>query len=43
MNSVVLNSGDRRAALALEFFSEPFYNSLKAGVTLAAYQTFHAE
>lgn len=43
MNAVLLSGKENlRAAQAIEFFSEPFYNSLKAGVTLAAYQTVFA-
>ncbi len=43
MNSVLLSGKQNdRAALALEYFSEPFYSSGKAGVTLAAYQTIFA-
>lgn len=40
MNAVLL-SGKKsdRAALVLEYFSEPFYNTGKAGLTLACYQT----
>jgi DNA polymerase III gamma/tau subunit len=42
MNAVLLNGKDHpKAALALEFFSEPFYGSIKYGITLAAYQTLH--
>lgn len=40
MNAVLLGGKEsQRAAIALESFSEPFYNSGKAGVTLASYQT----
>lgn len=39
MNSVLLNNANHKAGLALEFFSEPFYNSGMPGVTLACYQT----
>ena len=44
MNSVLLGGKQNaRAALALEFFSEPFYNSGKAGLTLACYQTVFSD
>jgi DNA polymerase III gamma/tau subunit len=38
MNAVLLNSGKRQSALIIELFSEPFYNSKKAGLSLACYQ-----
>lgn len=43
MNAVLLNSGNKRAALALEFFSNPTYNTGKNGITLAAYQSVSYE
>lgn len=44
MNSVLLKGKqNERAAAALEFFSEPFYNSGKPGLTLACYQTLFSE
>jgi len=42
MNSVLLNKPDNRVALILEFFAQPFYNSGKSGITLAAYQSIFA-
>lgn len=40
MGAVLLNGkGNPRAAIALENFSEPFYNSGKNGIILASYQT----
>jgi DNA polymerase III gamma/tau subunit len=43
MNSVLLGGKQNdRAALVLEYFSEPFYNSGKPGLTLAAYQAIFA-
>ena len=43
MNAVLLGGKENlRAAQAIEFFSEPFYNAGKAGVTLASYQTVFA-
>lgn len=44
MNAVLL-SGKRsdRAALVLEYFSEPFYNTGKAGLVLACYQVLFSE
>jgi hypothetical protein len=38
MNAVLLASGNRKAAEAIECFSDPFYNTGKAGLTLACYQ-----
>jgi len=38
MNSVLLNGLNYKAGLALEYFSEPFYNSGMPGITLACYQ-----
>jgi DNA polymerase III gamma/tau subunit len=44
MNSVLLGGKmNRKAALALEFFSEPFYDSGIPGVTLACFQVWSAE
>ncbi len=44
MSSVLLSGKqNNRAALACEFFAEPFYNSGKSGVVLAAYQTIFSE
>lgn len=44
MSSVLLSGKqNNRAALASEFFAEPFYNSGKAGVVLASYQTMFSE
>lgn len=42
--SAVLLSGKQntRAALAIEYFSEPFYNTGKPGLVLACYQTLFA-
>lgn len=44
MNAVLLG-GKRsdRAALVLEYFSDPFYNSGRAGITLACYQVLFSE
>ena len=43
-NAVLLSGKEnRRAALTLEFFSEPFYNMGKSGITLACYQVFFSE
>lgn len=39
MNAVLLKSGNRKAALIIECFSEPFYNNGKAGLSLACYQS----
>jgi DNA polymerase III gamma/tau subunit len=40
MNSVLCSGKlNQRAALAMEAFSDPFYNSGKAGLTLACYKT----
>jgi DNA polymerase-3 subunit gamma/tau len=38
MNSVLLKSGKHRAAVVMEIFADPFYNTGKAGLTLACYQ-----
>ena len=38
MNAVLLKNPDDRAAVMLEYFSEPFYDSGMPGVTLACYQ-----
>lgn len=38
MNAVLLNSGSRRAGVCIECFSDPFYNSGKAGLSLACFQ-----
>jgi DNA polymerase III gamma/tau subunit len=35
--AILLKGGNRRAALVIDVFSQPFYNSGKAGVTLACY------
>lgn len=46
MNSVLLNAQGTQAfnaAKCIECFSEPFYNSGKAGLALAAYQTIEGE
>jgi len=43
MNSVVLRSGQAKAAVAIECFSEPFYSSGKAGLTLACFQVVKGE
>lgn len=41
MNAILLKGKENpRAAAALESFSEPFYNSGKPGITLAAYQAY---
>lgn len=37
-NSVLLNNGDARSAEIIMRFSEPFYNSGKAGLTLACFE-----
>ena len=37
-NSVLLNNGDGRSAEIIMRFSEPFYNSGKAGLTLACFE-----
>ncbi len=39
MTTVLLNSDDRRAAVIIECFSEPFYNNRFAGLVLACYQS----
>lgn len=40
MNAVLLSGKKNdKAAQAIEFFAEPFYNSSKSGLTLACYQT----
>jgi DNA polymerase-3 subunit gamma/tau len=39
MTSVLLKGSNKRAAVVMEQFSEPFYNSGKAGITLACYKT----
>ncbi len=38
-NSVLLNKGDAHTAFIIECFSEPFYNSGKAGLSLACYES----
>ena len=43
MNSVLLNKPNDRAALVLEYFSEPFYNVGMPGVTLACYQSIYSK
>lgn len=43
MNSVLLNSGKGQAAWVIECFEEPFYNSGKAGLTLACFQAINGE
>ena len=43
MNSVLLNKPNDRAALVLEYFSEPFYNVGMPGVTLACYQAIFSK
>lgn len=40
MNSVLVKSGNHRAAVVIECFQDPFYNSGKAGLSLACYQVF---
>lgn len=43
MNAVLLSGKKNdKAAMALEYFAEPFYNSGKSGITLACYQTVFA-
>lgn len=42
-NAVLLNSGNPRCAVIIECFSEPFYNSKKAGLSLACYQVIFGE
>ncbi|MFX0132479.1 MAG: AAA family ATPase [Candidatus Hodarchaeota archaeon] len=41
MNSVLLSKDFWKAALIIECFSDPFYTSGKAGLTLACYQATH--
>lgn len=43
MNTVLLKGGSHKAAVILEIFSEPFYNSGKAGLTLACYQVISSD
>jgi DNA polymerase-3 subunit gamma/tau len=43
MNSVLLNSGSEKAAVVIEEFSEPFYNSGFPGLTLACYNVIFGE
>ena len=40
-SSTVLKSSSKQAALVLEFFKEPLYNSGKAGLVYAAYMAVH--
>lgn len=40
MSSVLLKGGNDRAAMVMEEFSEPFYNSGKAGFILACYKVY---
>ncbi len=40
-NSVLLNNGSADAAYIIECFSEPFYSSGKAGLTLASYYSIN--
>ncbi len=41
MNAVLLNNGKPKAATVIECFSEPFYNTGKAGLTLACYDSIN--
>ena len=44
MNAVLLSGKDApQAAIVIEYFKEPVYNSGKAGLTLAAYYALNAE
>jgi DNA polymerase-3 subunit gamma/tau len=43
MNSVLLKSSNQRAGICIECFEEPFYNSGRAGLTLACYQVIVGE
>lgn len=40
MNSVLLNSGNTRAAVVIELFQDNYYSSGKAGLTLSCFQVF---
>jgi DNA polymerase-3 subunit gamma/tau len=41
-STVLLNDGDPQAYLVLDSFREPFYNSGRAGLTLACYESLEA-
>ena len=43
MKAVLLNSGQRKAAVIMECFSEPFYNTGLSGLTLASFQAVSSE
>jgi len=43
MNSVLLKSQNNAAAAVIDCFSEPFYNSGRAGLTLACYESTFGE
>jgi DNA polymerase-3 subunit gamma/tau len=42
MNAVLLKSNNKRAAIIIECFSDPFYNNGRAGLTLACFQSINS-
>lgn len=42
MSKVLLNNGSRKAAVIIESFLDPFYESKKAGLVYACYQAIHS-
>jgi len=42
MTSTLMSSGKLRAAIVMEEFSEPFYNTGKAGLVLACYRVYNS-